>query len=177
MSCSASDPYAYEDYESTLRQPETMELLHQMDQESIVVLENHNGTLPLSKDIGSIALIGPQVDRVTVSFPNPLSPSSNTVNSSLCRSLATMSSSTRPTTPSPHSMALPTSCRILPWRSTSPKALNCGLTRTKALTKRWQLSRLRTSPSSWSELGHSTRLFCGRMVKTRPRVRCETSMT
>ncbi|TFK98582.1 glycoside hydrolase family 3 protein [Pterulicium gracile] len=59
------NPYAYEDYESTLRQPETMELLHQMDQESIVVLENHNGTLPLSKDIGSIALIGPQVDRVT----------------------------------------------------------------------------------------------------------------
>lgn len=37
-----------------------------MEQETIVLLENRNSVLPLSKDIGSIALIGPQVDRVSV---------------------------------------------------------------------------------------------------------------
>lgn len=37
-----------------------------MEQETIVLLENRNSVLPLSKDIGSVALIGPQVDRVSV---------------------------------------------------------------------------------------------------------------
>lgn len=37
-----------------------------MESESIVLLENHNSLLPLSKSLGSIALIGPQVNRVTV---------------------------------------------------------------------------------------------------------------
>ncbi|THH04400.1 hypothetical protein EW146_g10188, partial [Bondarzewia mesenterica] len=59
------NPYPYDDYLSTLRKPETRELLHQMEQEAIVLLENKGNTLPLSTDISSIALIGPQVDRVS----------------------------------------------------------------------------------------------------------------
>ncbi|KAA1478030.1 glycoside hydrolase family 3 protein [Dentipellis sp. KUC8613] len=59
------NPYPYEDYLSTLRTPATRDLLHQMEQEAIVLLENHNNLLPLKTDIGSIALIGPQVDRVS----------------------------------------------------------------------------------------------------------------
>lgn len=62
------DPYPYPDYESTLRTSQTRALLHQMEQETIVLLENKNNLLPLSKNIGSIALIGPQVDRVSVRF-------------------------------------------------------------------------------------------------------------
>ena len=37
-----------------------------MEQETIVLLENRNNVLPLSKTIASVALIGPQVDRVSV---------------------------------------------------------------------------------------------------------------
>ena len=37
-----------------------------MERETIVLLENRNSILPLSKNIGSVALIGPQADRVTV---------------------------------------------------------------------------------------------------------------
>ncbi|KZT23228.1 glycoside hydrolase family 3 protein [Neolentinus lepideus HHB14362 ss-1] len=59
------NPYPYPDYLSTLRMPSTRTLLHQMEQEAIVLLENRNNTLPLSTSIGSIALIGPQVDRVS----------------------------------------------------------------------------------------------------------------
>ena len=66
-----TDPYPYDDYLSTLRTSKTRDLLHQMEQETIVLLENRNSVLPLSKDIGSIALIGPQVDRVSVRTPIP----------------------------------------------------------------------------------------------------------
>ncbi|TFK53290.1 glycoside hydrolase family 3 protein [Heliocybe sulcata] len=60
------NPYPYPDYLSTLRTPATRALLHQMEQESIVLLENHNATLPLSPStLRSIALIGPQVARVS----------------------------------------------------------------------------------------------------------------
>ncbi|PCH41789.1 hypothetical protein WOLCODRAFT_177550 [Wolfiporia cocos MD-104 SS10] len=59
------NPYPYPDYVSTLRTSETRALLHQMEQEQIILLENRNATLPLSKNISSIALIGPQVDRVS----------------------------------------------------------------------------------------------------------------
>jgi beta-glucosidase len=38
-----------------------------MEEEAIVLLENHNNLLPLKTDIGSVALIGPQANRVTVS--------------------------------------------------------------------------------------------------------------
>lgn len=64
-----ADPYPYVDYLSTLRTSKTRDLLHQMEQETIVLLENRNNVLPLSKDTGSIALIGPQVDRVSVCIP------------------------------------------------------------------------------------------------------------
>ncbi|RDX48447.1 glycoside hydrolase [Lentinus brumalis] len=59
------NPYPYEDYLSTLRTQETRELLHSMEQETIVLLENRNNALPLSESISSLALIGPQVDRVS----------------------------------------------------------------------------------------------------------------
>ena len=36
-----------------------------MEQEAIVLLENHNSALPLSESISSLALIGPLVDRVS----------------------------------------------------------------------------------------------------------------
>ncbi|KAI0051485.1 glycoside hydrolase family 3 protein [Auriscalpium vulgare] len=60
-------PYPYEDYQSTLRTPATRALLHQMEQEAIVLLENRQNTLPLNPStIGSVALIGPQVNRVSL---------------------------------------------------------------------------------------------------------------
>ncbi|ETW84887.1 glycoside hydrolase family 3 protein [Heterobasidion irregulare TC 32-1] len=59
------NPYPYDDYLTTLRTPETRELLHQMELESIVLLENKQSVLPLSINVGSVALIGPQVDRVS----------------------------------------------------------------------------------------------------------------
>lgn len=61
-----SDPYPYPDYASTMRTQTTRDLLHQLEQEAIVLLENNNNILPLSTNISSIALIGPQSDRVTV---------------------------------------------------------------------------------------------------------------
>ena len=61
-----SDPYPYPDYASTMRTQSTRNILHQMEQEAIVLLENNNNTLPLNTNISSIALIGPQAGRVTV---------------------------------------------------------------------------------------------------------------
>ncbi|TFY76921.1 hypothetical protein EWM64_g7092 [Hericium alpestre] len=63
------NPYPYDDYLTSLRTLETRDLLHQMEQEAIVLLENRNNLLPLNTDIGSVALIGPQADRVTVRAP------------------------------------------------------------------------------------------------------------
>ncbi|KAH7904285.1 family 3 glycoside hydrolase [Hygrophoropsis aurantiaca] len=59
------NPYPYPDYAETMRTQATRDLLHQMEREAIILLENNNNILPLSTDIGSIALIGPQTDRVT----------------------------------------------------------------------------------------------------------------
>ncbi|KAG6820323.1 hypothetical protein H0H93_002172 [Arthromyces matolae] len=59
------NPYPYDDYLSTLRTPQSRNVLHNADSESIVLLENRGNVLPLSKTIGSVALIGPQADRVT----------------------------------------------------------------------------------------------------------------
>ena len=59
-------PYPYEDYLATIRTTESRKILHTADTESIVLLENRHNTLPLRTDIGSIALIGPQADRVSV---------------------------------------------------------------------------------------------------------------
>lgn len=90
-----SDPYPYPDYASTMRTQATRDLLHQMEREAIVLLENNNNILPLSTNISSIALIGPQSDRVTVGDLAAL----RTETFSHCGySSATMSSSTRQTT-------------------------------------------------------------------------------
>ncbi|KAJ7342635.1 glycoside hydrolase superfamily [Mycena albidolilacea] len=59
------NPYPYTDYLSTLRTPASRSVLHAIETESIVLLENRRNTLPISKTVKSIALIGPQVDRVT----------------------------------------------------------------------------------------------------------------
>ncbi|KAG6890480.1 hypothetical protein C0992_001148 [Termitomyces sp. T32_za158] len=59
------NPYPYEDYLSSIRTPKSKEILHTADTESIVLLENRGSTLPLSTNLSAIALIGPQVDRVT----------------------------------------------------------------------------------------------------------------
>ncbi|KAJ7620968.1 glycoside hydrolase superfamily [Roridomyces roridus] len=59
------NPYPYDDYLSTLRTPESRDVLHAVETESIVLLENRQNTLPISTKGGSIALIGPQVNRVT----------------------------------------------------------------------------------------------------------------
>jgi beta-glucosidase len=60
------DPYPYDDYLSLIRTPASRAVLHAADTESIVLLENRHNTLPLRTDLKSIALIGPQADRVSV---------------------------------------------------------------------------------------------------------------
>ncbi|KAI5892796.1 glycoside hydrolase family 3 protein [Schizophyllum commune H4-8] len=61
------NPYPYKDYTSQIRTEETLEVLHQADLESIVLLENRNDVLPLDAgSLGSIALIGPQAGRVSM---------------------------------------------------------------------------------------------------------------
>ncbi|KAJ7499897.1 family 3 glycoside hydrolase [Mycena latifolia] len=59
------NPYPYDDYLSTLRTPASRSILHAIESESIVLLENRANTLPISKNVKSVALIGPQADRVT----------------------------------------------------------------------------------------------------------------
>ncbi|KAJ3559630.1 hypothetical protein NP233_g11219 [Leucocoprinus birnbaumii] len=59
------NPYPYADYAASLRTPASQAVLQQADRETIILLQNNNKVLPLSKNIGSIALIGPQVNRVS----------------------------------------------------------------------------------------------------------------
>ncbi|KAF8996334.1 glycoside hydrolase [Cyathus striatus] len=59
------NPYPYADYLSSIRTPASRTVLHNADADSIVLLENRNRTLPLKTSIGSVALIGPQVNRVS----------------------------------------------------------------------------------------------------------------
>ena len=63
------DPYPYADYNKTLRTAATRQVLHQIEQESIVLLENRN-VLPLGSDIKKVAVIGPQANRVSVGAPS-----------------------------------------------------------------------------------------------------------
>jgi beta-glucosidase len=49
--------------------PNAIELARRLDAESIVLLENHNNTLPLRRD-AAIAVIGPMADFVNVSSPS-----------------------------------------------------------------------------------------------------------
>lgn len=62
------DPYPYADYNKTLRTAATRKVLHQVEQETVVLLENRN-VLPLGSDIKKVAVIGPQADRVSVCSP------------------------------------------------------------------------------------------------------------
>lgn len=53
----------------TLRTERTRNILHQMEREAIVLLENRNGRLPLSTtDDLKVAVIGPQSNRVSVRY-------------------------------------------------------------------------------------------------------------
>ncbi len=62
------DPYPYSDYNATLRTSASRSVLHQMEQEAIVLLENNGSTLPINpKSKTKIAVIGPQANRVSVS--------------------------------------------------------------------------------------------------------------
>lgn len=54
---------------AAIHTPEAVQTARKLDAESIVLLENHNQTLPLRRD-AKIALIGPMVDFVNVSRPN-----------------------------------------------------------------------------------------------------------
>lgn len=46
------------EWSSLIHTPEALQVARELDRESIVLLENHNNTLPLKKG-GSIAVIGP----------------------------------------------------------------------------------------------------------------------
>ncbi|KAL5530859.1 hypothetical protein ACEPAF_7117 [Sanghuangporus sanghuang] len=60
------NPYPYSDYNQTLRTQATRDILHQMERETIVLLENRDNTLPLSSsDTSKVAIIGPQGNRVS----------------------------------------------------------------------------------------------------------------
>lgn len=63
-----TDPYPYVDYRTSLRTSASQAVLQRADRETIVLLKNKNNVLPLSKNMDSIALIGPQVNRVSVSY-------------------------------------------------------------------------------------------------------------
>ncbi|KAF7331406.1 Glycoside hydrolase family 3 protein [Mycena kentingensis (nom. inval.)] len=67
------NPFPYDDYVATLRTSAARDVLHAAEAESIVLLENRKSTLPLKSSIRSIAMIGPQANRVTLGdyvFPN-----------------------------------------------------------------------------------------------------------
>ncbi|KNZ72384.1 Periplasmic beta-glucosidase [Termitomyces sp. J132] len=91
------NPYPYEDYLSSIRTPESKEILHAADAESIVLLENRQNILPLSTNIGSVALIGPQVDRVAFGDYVFLNASNNGITplAGFKQYLANVSSSTK----------------------------------------------------------------------------------
>lgn len=58
------NPYPYKDYKSKIRTPATLQLLKQMDEDQIILLKNEGNTLPLSKSISSVAVIGPSAGQV-----------------------------------------------------------------------------------------------------------------
>ncbi|KDR71141.1 hypothetical protein GALMADRAFT_808036 [Galerina marginata CBS 339.88] len=59
------NPYPYPDYQSLIRTPASRVVLMQAESESIVLLENRQNTLPLKKTANSIAILGPQANRVS----------------------------------------------------------------------------------------------------------------
>ncbi len=71
-------PYTRLSYESVVDSPAHQALALEAARESIVLLKNDRGTLPLKKDLGTIAVIGPNADDVEVLLGNyngtPVSP-------------------------------------------------------------------------------------------------------
>ena len=67
----AIDPYPYADYNKTLRTAATRQVLHQIEQESIVLLENRN-VLPLGSDIeNNLVFIWPGIAEADLSKLTP----------------------------------------------------------------------------------------------------------
>ncbi|KAG8845152.1 hypothetical protein FRB91_002028 [Serendipita sp. 411] len=58
------NPYPYADYAKTIRSASTKAKLLEMERETIVLLDNKSKTLPISKSIRSVALIGPSANKV-----------------------------------------------------------------------------------------------------------------
>lgn len=64
-------------WKDLINSPEAKQLARDLDKESIVLLENHNNTLPLKKD-ANIAVIGPMAHgvmnvRLSLKNTNPIS--------------------------------------------------------------------------------------------------------
>jgi hypothetical protein len=167
----AIDPFPYADYLSTLRTPASQTVLQRADRETIILLENKNNVLPLNTNIGSIALIGPQVNRVSVS---PL-----VVGLHACKlikySSVIMYSSTQPTMLSALLKALDNISQtyLAQLKSTLPRALNFGLTINQASRRLSQRLKIPMPPLLWfvsSEAGatmFSKLCSLGRNVVTR----------
>ena len=62
-----TDPFPYDDFASTLRTEETKQILHQVEREAIVLLENKDNTLPFAtNEVTELAVFGPLAERVNV---------------------------------------------------------------------------------------------------------------
>lgn len=53
-----------ENYDKLMHQPEAVKLAREIADESIVLLKNMNNLLPLKDNVGSIAVIGPNADKI-----------------------------------------------------------------------------------------------------------------
>ena len=63
-------PWAGYTYETIVNSPQHQQLALEAARRSIVLLKNENGTLPLKKGLGSIAVIGPSADEAEVLIGN-----------------------------------------------------------------------------------------------------------
>lgn len=128
-----------------MRTDKTRDTLHAMEQESIVLLKNDNGTLPLKKSGGSVALLGPLTDYVSVR----VSSSSDASNLMRSTSSGTTCSSTRRTMAC---LRLPGSSSYLRGRMSSLtmlRAPSCGPTTSLGSALPSAQHRRRMSPWSW----------------------------
>jgi beta-glucosidase len=58
-----------EDWPGLIHTEEALDIARQLDREAIILLENHDGILPLTPGTGRIAVIGPFADHVNVRHP------------------------------------------------------------------------------------------------------------
>ncbi|MCL2073729.1 MAG: beta-glucosidase BglX [Marinilabiliaceae bacterium] len=56
------NPYVDEDQQNVFYKEENLKIAHKAAEESIILLKNNNNTLPLSKNLNSLAIIGPMAD-------------------------------------------------------------------------------------------------------------------